>query len=82
MFEFERAVAEKEDEEAMYHFIGYMPVRGRLYELDGCNPGPIDHGTSLERFNLLHMFFFLFLFSFSVLRWPSNAPHSVRLEID
>ena len=44
MFEFERAVAEKEDEEAMYHFIGYMPVRGRLYELDGCNPGPIDHG--------------------------------------
>jgi ubiquitin carboxyl-terminal hydrolase L5 len=44
MFEFERAVAEKEDEEAMYHFIGYMPIRGRLYELDGCNPGPIDHG--------------------------------------
>ena len=42
MFEFKRAVAEKEDEEAMYHFISYMPIRGRLYEFDGCNPGPID----------------------------------------
>ena len=44
MLEFERVVAEKKDEEAMYHFIGYMPVRCRLYELGGCNPGPIDHG--------------------------------------
>ena len=27
-----------------FHFVSYVPINGRLFELDGLKPYPIDHG--------------------------------------
>jgi ubiquitin carboxyl-terminal hydrolase L5 len=34
----------REKEEA-YHFVVYVPLMGRVYELDGLKESPIDHGA-------------------------------------
>ena len=29
-----------------FHYVSYVPINGRLFELDGLKPGPIDHGEA------------------------------------
>ena len=45
MFEFDEKLPQKD--ENVYHFVAYVPINGKLYELDGLRDGPIDLGKPL-----------------------------------
>lgn len=46
MYELEDKTPSKEED--AFHFIGYVPINGRLYELDGLKEAPIDLGVIPE----------------------------------
>lgn len=44
MFEFDEKMSKKEEDS--FHFVSYVPIDGRLYELDGLKEYPLDHGPT------------------------------------
>ena len=49
MFEFDQKLPQKDDN--VFHFVAYVPINGKLFELDGLKDGPIDHGEVFEVFD-------------------------------
>lgn len=52
-----------------FHFVSYVPIGGRLFELDGLKPYPIDHGIgAILLLDLLSNIFFNYFLILSITR--------------
>lgn len=38
------SAAQSDEKEDVFHFVSYVPINGKIYELDGLQGGPILHG--------------------------------------
>lgn len=43
-FEFTENIRRPRESDDVFHFVTFVPLNGRIYELDGLQPSPIDHG--------------------------------------
>jgi hypothetical protein len=46
-FELDQSQPDAQDDD-VFHFVAYMPIKGKLYELDGLQAGPIPHGDCTD----------------------------------
>ena len=69
MFEFDAKLPQKD--ENVYHFVAYVPINGKLYELDGLRDGPIDLGKP---------FYYLYLHSEKIYAFIFNQCELVTVK--
>lgn len=59
LFELDDKTPSKEED--AFHFVAYLPINGRLYELDGLKEGPIDLGAIPDGKSNTHIYHYFYI---------------------